>query len=250
MAEVRCGGRLESMRHIRQQAGSCLPGRWDPLTLARGQGRCHERLPAGVIAGLRPLCHKHAVAVGVHRHQAPPARPRVVLRHRAVCAGHGLGHARGCALAGGDPRCVNRTVDLGLRARGGGDQAVQSTPREAETGQAQAARPDCDAHEGEGQHQPVPQSASGTTVQASGHIGTESQGVRPCPPGLQGAAGHLKRLCRWPLGQALGSPRTRVREEGRTFASIPAWLAVIVAWWRVLDDGSHRDLLGPSLALG
>lgn len=48
--------------------------------------------------------------------------------------------------------------------------------------------------------------------------------------------------------------RTRVQltivlEEVRTFESIPAWLAIIVPLLRVLDDGSHSDLLGQSLAL-
>jgi len=32
-------------------------------------------------------------------------------------------------------------------------------------------------------------------------------------------------------------------EEVRTFESIPAWLAVIVALLCALDDGSHSDLL-------
>jgi hypothetical protein len=46
------------------------------------------------------------------------------------------------------------------------------------------------------------------------------------------------------LGHALGSQLTILREEVRTFESIPAWLAVIVALMRILDDGSHSDFLG------
>ena len=61
-------------------------------------------------------------------------------------------------------------------------------------------------------------------------------------------AGNLKLLSRLTLGQALGSQLTILRKEVRTFESIPAWLAVIVALLRVLDDGSHSDLLCQSLA--
>jgi hypothetical protein len=152
-------------------------------------------------------------------------------------------------LAVGDHRGFNLTVDLLLSAIGGCDKAVQTTQLEEETGQAHAARPDFDANEVEGHHQPVHKSESGTTVKESGHIGTAIKGVMPCTPGLQGGSGNLKLLCSLTRGHALGSPLTRVLEEVRTFESIPAWLAVIVALLRVLDDGSHSDLLCPSLAL-
>jgi hypothetical protein len=65
---------------------------------------------------------------------------------------------------------------------------------------------------------------------------------------LQGGSGNLKLLSRLTLGHALDSQLTIVLEEVRTFEAIPAWLAVIVALLRVLDDGSHSDLLCPSLA--
>ena len=65
----------------------------------------------------------------------------------------------------------------------------------------------------------------------------------PYAPGLQGGSGNLKLLSSLTLGDALGSQLTILLEEVRTFESIPAWLAVIVALLRVLDDGSHSDLL-------
>jgi len=65
----------------------------------------------------------------------------------------------------------------------------------------------------------------------------------PCTPGLQGGAGNLKLSSRLTLGQALDSQRTIRLAEVRPFVSIPAWLAVLVAVWRALEDGSHRDLL-------
>jgi hypothetical protein len=86
-------------------------------------------------------------------------------------------------------------------------------------------------------------------LKESGHIGTDIKGVMPWTPGLKGGSGHLKLLSSLTLGHALGSQLTRVLEEVRTFESIPTWPAVIVAVLRVLDDGSHSDLLCPSLAL-
>jgi hypothetical protein len=82
-----------------------------------------------------------------------------------------------------------------------------------------------------------------------GHIGTDIEGVMPCPPGLKCGSGNLQLLSSLTLGPALGSQLTIVLEEVCTFESIPAWLAVIVELLRVLDDGSHSDLLCPSLAL-
>ena len=151
-------------------------------------------------------------------------------------------------MAVGDYRGFNLTVDLLLSAIGGRDKAVQTTQLEEEAGQANAARPDFDANEVEGHHQPVDKRESGATLKELGHIGTDIKGVMPSPPGLQGGSGHLKLLSRLPLGHTLSSQLTIMLEEARTFESIPAWLAVIGALLRVLDDGSHSDLLCPSLA--
>ncbi len=180
--------------------------------------------------------------------QSPPSK-RFVLRHSDVSAGHVLSQARGFGLAVGDHRFFNLTVDLVLSAIGGRDKAVKTAQLEEETDQAHAARSDFDTNEVEGHHQSVHTSESRATLKESGHIGTDIQGVMPCTPGLQGGSGNLKLLSNLTLGHALGSQRTILLEEVRTFESIPAWLAVIVALWRILDSGSHSDLLGQSLAL-
>jgi hypothetical protein len=79
-------------------------------------------------------------------------------------------------------------------------------------------------------------------------MGTDVEAVIPRPPGLKGRSGNLQLLSNLTLGQALGSQLTILREEVRTFESIPAWLAVIVALVRILAYGSHSDLLCQSLA--
>jgi hypothetical protein len=80
-------------------------------------------------------------------------------------------------------------------------------------------------------------------LKESGHIGTDIERVMSCTPGLQGGSGNLKLYSSLTLGHALGSQRTILFEEVRTFESIPAWLAVIVTLLRVLDYRSHSDLL-------
>jgi hypothetical protein len=97
-------------------------------------------------------------------------------------------------------------------------------------------------------HSPLSESASGTFVQERGDLGAYIEGVMPEAPGWQGGSGHLQLLSRLTLGQALGSQLTIGLAEVRTFEALPAWLAGIVALWRVLEDGSHSALLCPSLA--
>ena len=72
----------------------------------------------------------------------------------------------------------------------------------------------------------------------------------PQVPSLQRGAGHLELFGGLTLGHALGWQLTIMLEAVRTFASIPAWLAVIVAWGRILAYGSQSALLGQSLAFG
>ena len=77
---------------------------------------------------------------------------------------------------------------------------------------------------------------------------TDIERIVPATPGLQGRAGTLEFLGSLTLGETLSSPLPVLLKEGRTFASSPAWLAPMVDLGPVLDDGSHRDLLCPSLA--
>ena len=71
----------------------------------------------------------------------------------------------------------------------------------------------------------------------------------PRPPGLKGRSGNLELLGGLTLGDALSSQLSVLCKEVCTFKSIPAGLALRVALLLVLDDGSHSDLLGQSLAL-
>ena len=120
---------------------------------------------------------------------------------------------------------------------------------EEKTGQANAARADFDADEVEAHNQPMHEGEPRTALKELGHMGTDVEAVMPCAPGLKSGSGNLQLLSNLTLGQALGLQLTIMLEEVRTFESIPAWLAVIVALLRVFDDGSHSDLLGSSLAL-
>jgi hypothetical protein len=69
------------------------------------------------------------------------------------------------------------------------------------------------------------------------------------PPGLQRAAGNLKRLGRLTQGEPLGLQSEILIEEVRAWGAIPSWgaiimaFAIIMALWMSLDDGSHSDLL-------
>src|SRR5215217_9177092 len=86
-------------------------------------------------------------------------------------------------------------------------------------------------------------SPSGTALKEVGDVGTNIESVMPHSPGLQSRWGNLEFLGGLTLGAALGSQLSVLFKEIRAFKSIPAWLALRVALLRVLDDGSHRDLL-------
>ncbi len=70
----------------------------------------------------------------------------------------------------------------------------------------------------------------------------------PNSPGLQSRSGNLELFGGLTLGEALSSQLSVLFKEVCTLKSIPAGLALRVALLRVLDDGSHSDLLGQSLA--
>jgi hypothetical protein len=63
------------------------------------------------------------------------------------------------------------------------------------------------------------------------------------PPGLQGASGNLKRFGRLTQGESLGLQSKILIEEVSSLGSTPAWVMLSIASLRVLDDGSHSDLL-------
>ena len=81
----------------------------------------------------------------------------------------------------------------------------------------------------EGHHEPVQEGESGTALKELGHMGTDIEAVVPYAPGLKGGSGNLELFGGLTLGDALGSQLPVLLKEVRTFESIPAWLAVMVA---------------------
>src|SRR5713101_3942510 len=77
---------------------------------------------------------------------------------------------------------------------------------------------------------------------------TAIEGVVPEAPGLQGRSRNLALFGGLTFGEALGWQLPVRLKEVRAFEAIPAWLALRVVVVLVLDDGSHSDLLGQSLA--
>jgi hypothetical protein len=77
---------------------------------------------------------------------------------------------------------------------------------------------------------------------------TYIEAVVPHTPGLQGGSRHRELFGGLTLGDTLRSQFPVLLKEVCAFESIPAWLATMVDWWHVLDDGSHSDLLCQSLA--
>ena len=132
--------------------------------------------------------------------------------------------------------------------QGGGHKAGKASQVEEETHQANAACPDFDADQMEGNHEAVYECQSGTALQERGDMVADIERIVPDTPGLQGSSGNLELLGSLTLGETLSSQRPVRLKEVRTCASIPAWLALMVDLGPVLDDGSHRDLLCQSLA--
>jgi hypothetical protein len=239
---------LERVFHRGPQPGRCIAGRLASPAIARCQGRCHPRMPAGWLAGLRPRCQNNAVALRGQRYEAQAAGKCVGLGHREVFAGQVLGQACGCSVAGGHHRLCNVASDRLLSARGGRHKAVAARQTAQATNQAEAARPDCDTDHREGHNEPRQDGSPRTAWKDGGDVGTQSQGVVPYAPGWPGRSRHLELLGGLPLGEALSAQLPVLRKAVGTFASIPAWLAPLVAWRLVADDGSHSDLPSPSLA--
>jgi len=100
----------------------------------------------------------------------------------------------------------------------------------------------------EADNQPMHKGQARTTLKELSHMGADVEAIMPQAPGLQGASGDVERFGGLTFGDTLDSQLPLLLKEVRTFESIPAWLATLVALWLVLDYGSHRDLLRQSLA--
>jgi len=100
----------------------------------------------------------------------------------------------------------------------------------------------------EGNHESVYECQAGTALQELGDMVADIKRIVPITPGLKGSSGNLDLLGGLTLGETLSSQLPVLLKKVRTFESIPAWQAPIVDVGPVLDDGSHSDLLGRSLA--
>ena len=248
MAPVGCVVGLERMLDISPAPGRFSAGGVAHPAVAPCSGWCQARLPRGVLTGLSQLCHTQDVPLRGHRAEAQAAGTRVVLGHGEVCGRHGRGHACGVIVAIGHQRVCHLDMALRLHPIGGRHKAVATRQRQAETHQAQAAGSACDTDKMESHPASVEERQSGTALKAVDDVRTALEGVVPEASGWPGGARPLELFRRLTLGDALHTPWLVRLKEVCTCASIPAWLALRVAWLCVLDDGSHRDLLGESRA--
>ncbi len=209
------------MFHIGQQPGRFIAGRLDHPAVELCQGRFHPRIPAGLITGLSQLFQKNEIALRVHRDEAQAAGKRFILGHREVFLGHILGQACGFILVVGHHRVFNVEIDLLLSPIGGCDKAVETRQVQEETNQANAACPDFDTHQMEGNHNAVQERQAGTALKELGDVGTDIQGVVPYAPGWQGGSRHLDLLGGLTLGDALGSQLPVLLKKVRAFESTP-----------------------------
>jgi hypothetical protein len=147
-----------------------------------------------------------------------------------------------------DSRLFHVNMALLWSAIGGGHKAVQTCQVQEETHQTNATGPDFDTDQMDANHEAVYKRQTGAALQELGDVGTAIEAIVPQAPGLPGGAGHLEFLRSLTLGEARRAQLPVLLKEGCAFASIPAWRAIMVAVWPILDDGSHRDLLGQSLA--
>jgi hypothetical protein len=135
-----------------------------------------------------------------------------------------------------------------LSAIGSCTKAVKAAQGEPETAQANAARPDCDAHPMAGNHDAGEKSQAGAAMKEGGDVGTAIEGIRPNAPRLSGRSRSLECLGSLTLGDALSALRPVLFTAVRACESIPAWLALRVAVVLVVEDDAHSDLLCQSLA--
>jgi hypothetical protein len=119
---------------------------------------------------------------------------------------------------------------------------------EQEADQADATGPHFDAHQVQGEREPMQEGEAPVTLKKLSHLRTDVEGVMPPAPGLQGGTGHLQLLGGLTLGDASRMQRMILRKTVRSFETVPAGLAVSGALLRLFDDSCHSDLLGLSHA--
>jgi hypothetical protein len=143
------------MFHIGQQPGRFITGRLDHPAIQLRQSRCHPCIPTDLIASLSQLFQKNEIALRVHRDKAKATGKCFVLGHREVFLGHAVGQACGFIVAIGHHRLFNVDIDLLLSPIGSRHKAVKTRQSQEETHQANAACPDFNTHQMEGNHDTV-----------------------------------------------------------------------------------------------
>src|SRR5262249_19790829 len=106
-----------------------------------------------------------------------------------------------------------------------------------------ATGPDVDTDQMEANHDTVYKRQTGAALQELGDVGTAIEAIVPHAPGLQGGSGYLAFFGSLTLRDALSAQLPVLLKEVCAFESIPAWLATMGAWWHIVADGSHSDLL-------
>jgi hypothetical protein len=132
-----------------------------------------------LIAGLSQLFHNNEIALRVHRDEAQTTGKGFGLGHREVFGGHAVSQACGFIVAIGHHRLFNVDIDLLLRPIGSRHKAVEPRQSQAETHQANAACPNCNTHQMEGNHEAVEERQSGTALKKVGAMRTPIKGVVP-----------------------------------------------------------------------
>ena len=82
-----------------------------------------------------------------------------------------------------------------------------------------------------------------STVKKGHDSGTRIQALVVCLPGLERAAGHIEQLGCLPMGEPLRLQSAIALKQFSASGSLPAWVTIVVASLRILDDGSHGYLL-------
>jgi hypothetical protein len=248
MEEVRRVMRPKVMCHIRQQAWCLIACRLDYLTVETDKGLFHEFLPGVLIACLCRLLQQNIVAHGLDTDEAQTARKGFIVCQRDCFRRHFVSQPLALFAAVRHDCFFNATVDLllgsvrgphkSIEARDLQEQAHQANPAGAHFGTDQVDRQDQSMQEGESQNAVKKCYDSGTRVQALVH-----------PPCLKRATGHVERLGRLTLGEALGLQIVILLKALRAFNAIPALVAIIAVALCILDDCAHSYLLFQPFAL-
>jgi hypothetical protein len=138
---------------------------------------------------------------------------------------------------------LHLAVDLVLGAIGSRHKAVKAFEVAQQTHQANPTGSHFGADQVDGHNQAMQEGKPWGTVKKGHHSRMLVEALVGDPPGLQGAAGPLKRFGRLAQRESLSVQSAILIEESSTGGAIPAAVMRIIALVRVLEYGSHSDLL-------